>query len=89
MLLLELNNGVISYKKDNLLLSIGVSKSLKEILSIKEFNMGYIVVNARYTHGIVEEYIDLDYGLSILGLSNLRNKYFKHVRSEDICVRNL
>lgn len=89
MVLLELNNGVISYKKDNLLLSVGVSKSLKEILSIKEFNMGYIVVNARYTHGIVEEYIDLDYGLSILGLSNLRNKYFKHVRSEDICVRNL
>lgn len=89
MVLLELNNGVISYKKDNLLLSVGVSKSLKEILSIKEFNMGYIVVNARYTHGIVEEYIDLDYGLSILGLSNLRNKYFKYVRSEDICVRNL
>lgn len=89
MVLLELNNGVISYKKDNLLLSVGVSKSLKEILSIKEFNMGYIVVNARYTHGIVEEYIDLDYGLSILGFSNLRNKYFKYVRSEDICVRNL
>ena len=68
---------------------MGVPKSLQELLKIKEFDMGYIVVDARYTHGIVEEYIDLDYDLSILGLADLRGNYFRGIRGEDICMKNL
>lgn len=89
MVSLELQNGIITYKNKDLSISVGVSSLLEEILNVKEFDMGYIVVDAKYSHGIVEEYIDLDWGLSILGLSDLKEDYFKDVRSEDICVRNL
>ena len=47
------------------------------------------IVDTTSTHGIVEEYIDLDYGLSILGLADLRDNYFRGIRGEDICMKNL
>lgn len=88
MIYLELKAGVLSYKRGNYHLVVGVSSSLLEIVRIKEFDMGYIVVDARYVDSIVEDYIDLDWSLSLLGLSKLRDKYFKGVRGDDICVKN-
>ena len=79
---------LISYSNNDLILTFEVSSKLEEILRVKEFDMGYVVFDARYTTGVVEEYLDLEDALADLRLLKLRNNYFRGIGVEDICVRN-
>lgn len=88
MVSLELRRGAVTYRNGDLQLVTGVSKNLLEIIDIKEFDIGCVVMTARYIHGIVEEYLDLDWVLEVLGLSNLRDSYFRNIKISDICVKN-
>ena len=87
MVSVMVSNGILEYKNSDLVLLTAVSNKLLDIIRVKEFDLGYMVVDAKYPHGIVEEYIDLEDALCMLGLYKLKEDYFSGVKEEDICLR--
>ena len=68
------------------------AKNVKSIDSIVDFDnkCGLLIANIRNTHDcIYEEAFDFYDVLCDLGISKYRDKYFKDIKKEDICIKNL
>lgn len=86
---LGLKDGVIYYENCDKFIACSVSKNIVRIVRIKEHDMGCFVLDVEHNDGrVIEDYLDLGYSLSELGLSRERKDYFKGVRVQDICVKN-
>lgn len=91
MISLELDKDKVTFRNNQIQLSMIRSKTLVKILKINDWDKGYIAADCIMSNSAtpVEEYFDFEDVLRDLGLLKLKDRYFKGIKKEDICVLNL
>ena len=82
------NLNIISFIHGKLIIS-AILKGYDSIEKITKFDAGYIEVLMRKGNSLVEEFIDFNYALSLIGLKNKSGDYFNNVSINNIKLMNM